>query len=483
MTAPITIDATSRADERGALDALHGATRGPVLVPGDPGYDSARKVWNGMIDRRPRVIARCTGPADVVATVNFGRANRLRTAIRGGGHGVAGHATCDDGLMIDLSPMKGIYVDPRRRTVRAQGGVTWGELDRETQLFGLAAPGGIVSTTGIAGLSLGGGYGWLRRKHGLSCDNLVSAEIVTADGRLLTASEHEHADLFWALRGGGGNFGVVTSFEYRLHPVGPEVLFLGVIYPIEQAPQILPRWRDFMAGAPDEFSGNAMFWSIPEGSPFPPELYNRAILFLPGVYAGPVAEGKRLLQPLRSLAEPLLDMSGVLPYTGVQGLFDWVAPHGERLTYWKSLFLRGLDDATQAELMRWVMGRPVASALVDLWWMGGAAGRVPRDATALGDRDSQITLVFNTIWDDPGQSERNITWTRAFYEAMRPYSPGGSYLNFPGFGEEGEELVRRAYGANYARLAAVKERYDPTNFFRLNQNIRPAAGANGDHGG
>jgi FAD/FMN-containing dehydrogenase len=457
-----------------ALAALRAAVRGQVLVPGDDGYDTTRRVWNKMIDRRPRVIARCAGAADVIAAVNFAREHALVTAIHGGGHGVAGHATCDDGLMIDLSPMKGIHIDPDRRTARAQGGVTWGDLDHEAQAFGLATPGGIVSTTGIAGLTLGGGYGWLRRKHGLSCDNLIAADVVTADGQLLTVSETEHPDLLWALRGGGGNFGVVTSFEYRLHAVGSEVLFLGVMYPIEQAPALLPRWRDFMANAPDEFSGNAMFWTIPEGSAFPPELYNRAIFFLPGVYSGPVEEGMRLLKPLRSLGEPLLDMTGVYPYTTVQSLFDWVNPDGERLHYWKSLFLHNLGEATVRELMRWVLNRPVSSALVDLWWMEGAVGRVQADATALGDRSSPITLVFNTIWDDPTTSDANIAWTRAFYEAMRPYSPGGSYLNFPGFGEEGEELVKRSFGANYQRLAAVKAKYDPTNFFRLNQNIKPA---------
>jgi FAD/FMN-containing dehydrogenase len=290
---------------------------------------------------------------------------------------------------------------------------------------------------------------------------------------LLTASESEHPDLLWALRGGGGTFGVVTSFEYRLHSVGPQVLFLGVMYPIEQAPELLPRWRDFMASAPDEFSGNAMFWTIPEGSAFPPELYNRAIFFRPGVYAGPVEDGMRLIAPLRTLGEPLLDMSGVYPYTAVQQLFDWVNPHGERLHYWKSLFLHRLDEAATAELMRWVLKRPVSSALVDLWWMEGAVRRVGADASALGDRSSPVTLVFNTIWDDPATSDANIAWTRAFSEAMRQYSPGGSYLNFPGFGEEGEELVKRSYGANYKRLAAVKAKYDPTNFFHLNQNIRP----------
>jgi hypothetical protein len=472
MTATTTHSTTAISAE--ALAALRATVRGQILVPGDEGYETSRLVWNKMIDRRPALIARCTGTADVIAAVNFAREHGLVTAVHGGGHGVAGHATCDDGMMIDLSPMKGIHIDPQRRTARAQGGVTWGDLDHEAQVFGLAAPGGIVSTTGIAGLTLGGGYGWLRRKHGLSCDNLIAADVVTADGRLITASETEHTELFWALRGGGGNFGVVTSFEYRLHEVGPQVVFLGVMYPIEQAAVLLPRWRDFMETAPDAFSGNAMFWTIPEGSGFPPELYNRGIFFLPGVYAGSVEQGMRVIQPLRELAEPLFDMTGAYPYTTVQSLFDWVSPDGERLHYWKSLFLHQLDESTMTELMKWVLDRPVSSALVDLWWMTGAVGRVSAGETAIGDRSSPLTLVFNTIWDDPASSDANIAWTRAFSQAMELYSPGGSYLNFPGFGEEGEVLVQRSFGANYARLAAVKAQYDPMNFFRLNQNIKPA---------
>lgn len=475
MTAPTTFatPVTESAITTEALEAFRAGMRGAVLCPGDDGYDEARRIWNGMIDKRPRVIARCTGTADVIDAVNFARAHNLLVAVHGGGHGIAGHATCDDGMMIDLSPMKGIHVDPQRRTARAQGGVTWGDLDRETQVFGLATPGGIVSTTGIAGLTLGGGYGWLRRKHGLSCDNLLSVDVVTADGQVLTASETEHEDLFWAIRGGGGNFGIVTSFEYRLHPVGPEMMLLAVMYPIEQAQALLPIWRDFIATAPDEFSGNAMFWTIPEGPVFPAHVHNRRVFILSGLYAGPVEEGERCIQPLRTLAEPLLDLSGVMPFTVVQSLFDWVSPASERLYYWKSLFLRSLDDATIATLLDWAIERPSPSTLIDLWAMGGAVSRVPADATAFGDRSAPVMLVFNATWDDPNESEKNIAWTRAFYQAMLPYSPGGSYLNFPGLGEERDDLVRRAYGDNYDRLVTVKNTYDPTNFFRLNQNIKP----------
>jgi len=456
------------------VDSFRAGMRGAVLRPGDHGYDEARRVWSGMIDKRPALIARCTGAADVIAAVNFAREHNLLVAVHGGGHNVAGHATCDGGLMIDLSPMKGIHIDPRRHTAQAQGGATWGDLDRETQVFGLAAPGGVVSTTGIAGLTLGGGYGWLRRKYGLSCDNLLSIDIVTADGRLLTASETDNAELFWAIRGGGGNFGVVTSFEYQLHPVGPLVMFLAVMYPARQAQTILPAWRDVMATAPDEFSSNALFLSIPETPMLPAQVHGQRVFAVVGMYAGAVEEGQRFVQPLRELAEPLFDLSGPMPYTVVQSLLDSFYPAHQYLHYWKSLYLNHLDEEAIATLTDWADNRPAGHGSIDLWAMGGAASRVGADATALGDRSAPFTLVWNTTWSDPNESEKNIAWTRACYQAMQPYSPGRSYLNFPGFGEEGDELVRMAYGPNYDRLVRIKNSYDPSNLFRLNQNIKPA---------
>lgn len=455
-----------------ALANLQTAVRGPILTADSPDYDEVRQVWNKMIDKRPALIVRCTGTADVVTAVNFARQYNLLTAVRGGGHNAAGNATCEGGLMLDLSLMKGIYVDTQKRTAHAQGGVTWGDLDHETQLHGLAAPGGVVSTTGIAGLTLGGGYGYLRRKHGLSCDNLLSVEIVTASGQVLTASESEHEDLFWALRGGGGNFGVVTSFEFKLHAVGPLVNLVVAMYPLEKAAEIIPAWRDFMAQAPPEFSCNCLCWTIPDAPDFPPEARNRAIVAVSGVHCGPLDEGAAFVQPLRELAEPVLDLSGQMPYVVVQTLFDWAFPKGELYHYWKSLYMNELNDEVIAIITEQSENRPTDMILFDIWAMGEAVSRVPADATAMGDRSAPFTFVFNTTWADPALSDACIDWTRHFYDRLQPYSPGSSYLNFPGFMEE-ERLVEKAYGKNFARLAAIKNKYDPTNLFCLNQNIKP----------
>ena len=456
-----------------AVNALRGAVRGSVLTADAPGYDETRRIWNKLIDKRPALIVRCTGTADVVKCVDFAREHEVLLAVHGGGHNVAGNATCDGGIMLDLSLMKGVYVDTHKRTAHAQGGVTWGDLDHETQLHGLATPGGIVSETGIAGLTLGGGYGWLRGKYGLSCDNLVSVEIVTAAGEVLSASERENEDLFWAVRGGGGNFGVVTSFEYRLYPVGPVVNLVAAMYPNEQTEEILPAWRDYVAQAPPEFSGNCLFWTIPDAPDFPPEARNRGVVIVVGVHIGPLDEGAAFIQPLRELAEPLVDMSGQLPFTTVQSMFDWINPEGEVHHYWKSLHLDEINDEVIAIVAEQVRSRPTDWTIFDIWAMGDTVSQVPTEATALGERSAPYTLVFNTSWHDPALSEACIEWTRRFYEQMQPYSPGSSYLNFPGLMEE-DGLVERAYGRNYARLADIKAKYDPQNLFRLNQNIEPA---------
>jgi FAD/FMN-containing dehydrogenase len=465
---------SSVALDEASVEQLRSSLRGPLLRPGDAGYEEARQVWNGMIDKRPALIARCTGVADVVAAVNFAREQELLVAVRGGGHNAAGNATCDDGLVIDLSLMRGVHVDAKGRTVRAQGGATWGDLDRETQLFGLATPGGAVSTTGIAGLTLGGGLGWLRRKYGLSCDNLVSVDVVTADGKLVTASEDEQSDLFWAIRGGGGNFGVVTSFEYRLHPVGPMALFLLILYPAAQARTILPGWRDFMASAPDEFSSNAFFWTVPPAPMFPPQIHGERILVMAGLYAGPVEQGERVIQPLRELARPLADLTGPMPYTAIQSSLDALFPAGALNYYWKSHYLTSLDDAVIDTLVERAVERPSEMTIVDLWAMGGAASRVPAEATAFGDRSAPFWLVFNTTWADPADTATNVQWTRDFWRAMQPHAKAGIYMNFPGLNEEGEQMVQASHGVNYEQLVAIKDKYDPTNLFRLNQNIRPS---------
>ncbi|MEF8817409.1 MAG: FAD-binding oxidoreductase [Salinibacter sp.] len=460
-----------------AIDEFAGRLRGPLITPGDDGYDAARQVWNGMIDKRPALIARCSGTADVIDAVNFARENDLLLAVRGGGHNVAGDAVCDGGLVIDLSEMRGVRVDPSAQTVRAEGGATWGDLDRETQAFGLVTPGGVVSTTGIAGLTLGGGLGWLRCKHGLSCDNLISADVVTADGELLPVSEDENPDLFWGLRGGGGNFGVVTSFEFELHEVGPTVMMCAVMYPAETAPEALPAWRDFMEAAPDEVSSQAYFWAVPDVEAFPAEARGENTFIVAAMHAGPPDEGERVLQPLRELGTPLVDLSGPMPYRAVQTLFDPFFPEGERHYYFKSRDLASLDDEVIDAIIDGAMDRPVPTILIAIWHYGGAMSRVGADETAFGSRDAPYLFSVDATWDDPADSERVIEWSRAFLDYMEPYAEDGMYVNFSGFGEEGDKLVRSAYGPNYERLARLKAEYDPDNLFRLNQNIRPAGGA------
>ncbi len=463
-----------------AIDTFAGGMRGSLIRPGDPAYDEARQVWNGMIDRRPVLIARCSGVADVVASVRFAAEHDLVLAVRGGGHNVAGFGTCDGGLVIDLAAMGGVRIDPARRTARAEGGATWGDLDRETQLFGLAAPGGIVSTTGIGGLTLGGGQGWLRRTHGMTCDNLLSADVVTADGRLLVASESENADLFWALRGGGGNFGVVTSFEYRLHPIGPLVSFAGPFYPLEETGTIIAGFREFIGGAPDEINVAPTWWTIPAVPGFPEELHGRTGLILGAVYAGPPDEGETHLKPLRQLGTPLLDLSTTLPYTALQQIFDPFFPKGELRYYWKSLYLAGFGDEVAEEIRSWVERRPSPLSMVGTWALGGALGRVAPDATAAGDRGAPFLLEILANWAPPEESERNVAWARDFFAAMERFGTGKTNMNFPGLGEDAH-FVRSALGRNYGRLAALKQKYDPTNLFRLNQNIDPrdSAGESG----
>jgi FAD/FMN-containing dehydrogenase len=456
-----------------AIDQLQADVRGELIPPGSPDYDEARRVRNGLIDRCPAVIARCSGTADVVAAVNFAREHELLLSVRGGGHNVSGAATNDGGIVIDLSPMRGVWVDPELRTVRVQGGATWGDVDRETQLVGLATPGGVVSTTGVGGLTLHGGWGWLRRKYGYCVDNLLAVEIVTADGQVRAASETETPDLFWAVRGAGSNFGVVTSFEFRLHEVGPLVAFAAPMYALEDAERVVPAWRDFMGAAPDEVSSQLLLWGVPATEAFPAELHDRAIVAPAAMYAGPAAEGERVLRPLRELATPLLDLSATMPYAVLQGAFDALFPQG-RLYYWKSLYLDDFDEETMAATIQYARGRPTPMSLMGLWHLaGGAASRVGAEATAFGRRDMPYLLSFDTTWEDPAETEHCIDWTRAAWSEMHRFSGGGLYLNFAGFGEEKEALVRAGYGANYERLVELKTRYDPGNLFRMNQNIRP----------
>lgn len=448
---------------------------GEIIRRGDESYDEARAVWNGTIDRYPALIARCTGVADVIKAVSFARENELLLAVRGGGHNVAGSAVCDNGLVIDLSKMTGVHVDLDAQTARAEAGVTWRKLDRETQVFGLATPGGVVSTTGIAGLTLGGGVGWLRRKYGLSIDNLVSVDLVTADGEFVTTNERENSDLFWGIRGGSGNFGVVTSFEYRLHPVGPKVMFVGALYSLETAREILPAWRDFMDDAPEEVSSQAVFWSVPAIPDFPEETHGEPIVAIVATHCGSVEEGQRVLQPLREFDEPLIDLSGPAPYAQVQQLYDPFFPSGELCYYWKSIDLNRLDGEVIDAIVTTAEDRPSSRTLLPVWHHGGAMNRIGAMETAYGDRSTTYLLSIDSTWDDPADSEENIQWTREVWEDMHRFSDGGLYLNFPGFGEEGEELVRAGHGEEiYDRLVALKDKYDPENLFRTNQNIVPS---------
>ncbi len=455
-----------------AIAAFASSIRGEVIVPDDPRYDEARKVWNSMIDKYPALIARCTGTADVVVAVKFARAHDLVVAVRGGGHNVAGNAINDGGLVIDLSQMKGILVDPDKRIARAQAGVNWGDLDRETQAFGLATPGGEVSMTGIAGYTLTGGMGLLQRKWGLACDNLLSAEVVTADGEVRRASVVENPDLFWALRGGGGNFGIVTWFEYGLYPLGPEVYSAAAIYALEDAPALLRAWTAFGAQAPDEITSQALFWSMPPLPDLPEELHGIPIFILAGMYAGPAAEGERALEPLRTWGTPMVDLSGAVTYVESQSGFDEFFPDTQRY-YWKSLYLDGLDDDLIDSLVVMAARRPSLQTLVALRHLGGAIGRLPEDATAYGHRRAAYNLSLDATWEDPLDGERMISWTRQTWQEFKDNTGGGVYLNFAGLGEENDELARAGYGGNYERLRAIKAKYDPINFFRGNINIAP----------
>lgn len=445
-----------------AVTAFHARLRGDLLRSGDPGYDDARSVWNAMIDRRPAMIARCAGAADVIASVRFARDHGLLVSVRGGGHNVAGLAVCDGGLMIDLSPMQGIRIDPDAMTGRVEPGVVWEEFDRETQAFGLATVGGVVSTTGIAGLTLGGGQGWLTGKHGLSLDNLIAADVVTADGQLLHASDRENADLFWALRGAGANFGVVTSFEFRLHPVGPIVTGGMVAHPIDRAAEVLRFYREFAANQPDELTTYAALMTGPDGVP---------IVALVACYAGPPDDGERAIEPLRRFGPPLVDTLGPMPYVAVQGTIGQGFPAG-RLNYWKSCLLREIADETIEALVDHVGRIPSPMSAVAIADCHGAYGRVAASDTAYAHRDAPFDLVILSSWTDPAASERNVAWTRALYDAVRPYG-AGVYVNDLDR-DEAPDRVRLAYGENYDRLASLKRRYDPTNLFRMNQNIPPA---------
>jgi FAD/FMN-containing dehydrogenase len=457
----------------GAVDQFVAGIRGRVLRPDDPAYSEARRIRNGLIDRHPALIVQCHGTADVVDAVNFAREHELLVSIRGGGHNVAGNAVNDGGIVIDLSAMRSVYVDPEQRIARAQGGANWGDLDRETQLFGLATTGGQVSSTGIAGLTLHGGMGTLHRKFGLAIDNLRSVEIVTADGQVRTASQKTNPDLFWAVRGAGSNFGVVTSFEFELHPLGPEIYMAVPIFALDDAPVVLREYRNFGMSAPDEMGPQGIFWSVPAVDDFPAELHGKPILAVQVVYAGDPDMGERLLAPVREWATPIMDLSDRLPYTISQSAFDPFFPT-DWFYYWKSHLLGELSDAAINAIVQTAADRPSPQAMINVWQQGGAISRVPPDATAYNRRDAGYLISLDTTWVDPDASERCIAWTRQTWSAMQRFGQGGIYLNFAGLGEEKEQLLRAAYGDNFDRLVELKTKYDPGNLFRMNNNIKPA---------
>ncbi|HNY76879.1 MAG: FAD-binding oxidoreductase [Sedimentisphaerales bacterium] len=464
-------ESTTLSDE--AIQELCAALRGDVITAGDQAFDEARRVWNGLIDKRPALIARCAEAADVIAAVNFARGYGVPLSVRGGGHNVAGKALCDEGLVIDLSDMRGVHVDPATRVVRAEGGALLGDIDRRTQMFGLAVPLGVVSQTGVAGLCLHGGMGWLTRKHGLTLDNLIGVDIVTADGRLRRASATENPDLFWAVRGGGGNFGVVTSFEFRAHPIGPRVWFLAAMYPMPEATRILRFLEEFMREAPEELAVLGSLWTTPNDEPIPPEHRREPVIVLLGCYSGPFEKGEEAIRPLRELGEPVADLSGPMPFADVQTALDADYPDG-RLYYWKSVYLPQFGEEIIDVLVEHAQKRPSPLTSIDIWFLAGAAMRVRPDQTAYARRDVPYAIGIESNWTDPAQSEDNVAWVRRLFDALRPFSRG-TYLNFPGFMEDADKLLQGAYGANYKRLQAIKARYDPDNLFKGALNIPPKA--------
>jgi FAD/FMN-containing dehydrogenase len=456
-----------------AVDALRAALRGEVLDRSSAGYDAARTIWNAMIDRRPGLIVQARGAADVARTVEFARDHQLMLAVRGGGHNIAGNAVCDGGVMLDLSKMRSIRIDPQRRTAVVEPGCTLGDFDHDAQAYGLATPVGINSTTGVAGLTLGGGFGWLTRKHGLTIDNLLSADVVTADGKLVRASATENQDLFWAIRGGGGNFGVVTAFEFQLHPVGPQVLSGLIVHPFSDAKGVLEHYRGFAAQASD----NVVPWVVMRKAPplpfLPVAVHGTEVVVLAVFYAGDMAAGERELEPLRRYGKPIADVVGPHPYTGWQQAFDPLLVPGAR-NYWKSHNFTKIDDGLIDTLISYAGKLPSPHCEVFIGQLGGAASRVPADATAYTMRNAEFVMNVHGRWETAAEDEAGIRWARALTADTAKYATGGVYINFVTADES--DRVLAAYGPNYGRLAAIKHKYDPQNLFRMNHNITPAAG-------
>ena len=464
MTARAVMNSTGTTLGEASIGKFQGSLRGEVLRPDDDGYDAARTVWNGMVDKRPALIGRCTGAADVIRCVRFAREHDLLASVRGGGHNYSGRSVCDHGLMIDLSPMKGIRVDPVRRTAQAEAGLRLGELDYETQAFGLATPLGINTDTGIAGLTLGGGYGWLGGKYGLACDNVLSVDVVTADGELMTASANENEDLFWGVRVAGANFGIVTSFHYQLHPVGP-VLGGLVLYPMTEAKDVLRFYDEFSSTCPDEVTTLALLLTTPDGIP---------AVGIAACYCGPLDQGEEVLRPLRTFSSPLADFITSQPYVQMQSLFDEHWPPGW-LYYVKAQNIRNLNDGAIETMLEYARALPTPFSSIVLQQLHGAASRIPENDTAFPYRYDHYDLLAHSATDNPADCEKMIGWARECWQALQPFVEKAVYANaVEGFTEPSQEQIRQAYGSNYDRLTKLKKKYDPTNFFRLNPNIPPA---------
>jgi FAD/FMN-containing dehydrogenase len=469
--APITAEQTTINDE--ALEELRMAVWGDVLTPDDPGYASVRAPYNAMYPGRPALVVLATGAADVVDAVNFAREQGLTVAVRGGGHSVAGLSSIDGGMLIDLSRMNGAVVDPEARTVTAQGGALWGDVDRETQAFGLVTPGGIVSDTGVAGLTLGGGEGWVRRKYGLSCDSLLSAQLVCADGDVRTASADVNPDLYWAIRGGGGNFGIATTMTFRLYPHGPMSAFAGVFYPADQAADVWRKYRDWAATAPNEVTSLTGCTTLPASENTPPEIHDTPFVVVGGLYAGDPEEGMKVLQPLREFGTPLADISDILPFRGVQQAFDEFFQRGTLRSYWKSTFLNELTDEVIDILAERAQSRASKRTFVVIFLMGGAINEVGAEDTAYPEREANWMVSIDGNWEDPTEDDNVVSWVRDTWSQVYERGTGSVYLNFTGIADEDADVGVESGHSNLDRLREIKQKYDPDNLFRLNNNIAP----------
>jgi len=458
-----------------ALETFQAVFGGTLIGAAHTEFEAERQLWNKIIDKRPGMIAQCTGVHDVIQAVNFARENDLKVSVRGAGHNVAGNAMIDEGLVIDLSRMRTVMVNPAEKTAIVQGGANWGDIDRETQAFNLVCAGGVVSDTGVGGLTLGGGLSWFRRKVGMSIDNIIGADMVLGDGSYVHASESENSDLFWAIRGGGGNFGIVTSFHFKLYDLGPEVMMVACMYPRAEAEKIMKFWVEFTRDIPDEITSDCIHWSIPDHPGFPEALHGTPVTVLASMYFGSPQEGERLLQPLREVATPLLDLSGIIPFTAVNKMFDPFLVKGTLNSYWKSLYVKDIDENLLHLIIDKANQSPAPPSLISIRNLHGAISRVSEDATAFGDRSGRFLVSIDTMWTDDAENDNCIQWTKNFFDELQAYSNGQVYFNFNSDMSGSQDLAGDSFGTNYQRLIDIKSKYDPSNFFRMNANIKPKA--------